>query len=149
MRKFKSVVFCLSMLLLHLCNVGLFAQNFDVSDYEINLDVDHLQPNRHIGYTKLTLRMLSSEDVSVQLDLRNQFVDSVLVNGRTVAFDYDGNKILFSLPQPALPNEDVEVMVYYNGGNNVEPYGWGGIHYTNDIIYNLGVAFGDFPHRIF
>lgn len=146
MRKFKSVVFCLSMLPLYLCNVGLFAQNFDVSDYEINLDVDHLQPNRHIGYTKLTLRMLSSEDVSVQLDLRNQFVDSVLVNGRTVAFDYDGNKILFLLPQPALPNEDVEVRVYYNGGDNVEPYGWGGVHYTNDIIYNLGVAFGDFPH---
>lgn len=146
MRKFKSLVFCLSMASCLLCASGAFAQNFDVSDYEINLDVNHLKANRHIGFTKVKLRMLSAGDTSLQLDLKNQIVDSVLVNGQRVVFDYDGNKILFSLPQPALQNEEVEVRVYYEGGNNIEPYGWGGIHYTNGIIYNLGIAFGDFPH---
>ncbi len=146
MRKLKPFVFLLLSAAFCCCVAELFAQNIDVAEYEINLNVNNLQKNRHIGYTKLKLRMLSSENDTVQLDLKNHVVDSVLVDGIRVAFEYDGNKISFVLPHPPVASEKTEVLVYYNGGNNVEPYDWGGIHYEDDIIYNLGVAFQDYPH---
>ncbi len=119
---------------------------YDVCEYEIFLDVNHLQANRHIGHTKITLRLSSAVFDSLSLDLKNHNVDSVRVNSQSVGFSYDANKIHLALPDYLTANSVAEVEVYYNGGQVLEPYAWGGIHYEPHIIYTLGVAFADFPH---
>ncbi len=119
---------------------------FDVLRYDINLNVNNSLPNQHIGYTDIDLKILSSEGGELVLDLRQQNVDSVLLNSQIMEFEYANNKIKIPLPAAISENEEITIRVYYRGGGNAEPYGWGGLHYTPNIIYNLGVAFGDFPH---
>ncbi len=146
--KRNSVLFCLSLLLSGLFPVSLLSQGveFDVLHYGITLNVDNEQENRHIGFTDVDMRFLSSGNDYLMLDLRSQSVDSVFFNDQNVEFEYSNNKIKVLLPSTVSPNEQAQIRVYYNGGMNIEPYGWGGLHYTQNIIYNLGVAFEDYPH---
>lgn len=142
----------ISIVVILLCSLSFwgsaFAQvaDYDVLSYEINLDVEHKQENRHIGFTKLRLNILSSESDILEFDLKNHIVDSVKVNGQNVEFTYNNAKITVAMGRTLLQGELVEVEVYYNGGMVLEPYAWGGIHYEPHIVYTLGIAFSDYPH---
>lgn len=119
---------------------------YDVIKYEINLDVNHSQAQRHIGFTKINLNIISAQNNVLEFDLKNHVLDSVVVNQTNTAFDYDGNKIRVSLTETPSVGENFEIVFYYNGSTVLEPYSWGGMHYTPNIIYNLGIAFADYPH---
>lgn len=124
-----------------------FAQSADIDilHYNINLNINNIQTFRHIGFTEIQFLVLEQNNSIVEFDLKNQTVDSVFLNTEKIDFIYQNNKINFELNNFSL-EDTLTMKVYYSGGNNVEPYNWGGIHYSNNIIYNLGVAFMDYPH---
>ena len=138
----------LSIILSLLCFNFSKAQvaNIDVLHYNINLNVNNQIPNQHIGFTEITFLLLEENPEFIEFDLKNQSVDSVFLNSNPIDFSYQNNKIRFSPSNEDLNNDTLVARIYYQGGNNVEPYNWGGIHYSNNIIYTLGVAFSDYPH---
>ncbi len=138
------IILCLTLGFIH----TVFSQstNYDVNRYEINLNVNNSQEGRHIGFTKINLSILSSQSDKLEFDLKNHILDSVVVNQRKSEFSYDGNKIIVELGEIPSAGENYEVVFYYNGSTVLEPYSWGGMHYTPNIIYNLGIAFADYPH---
>lgn len=141
-----SVFVCLCLVLSVSCKVFAQGAEYDVIRYDINLDVAHLLPNRHTGYTEVELRLEDRADGILRLDLISHGVDSVLLNGESVEFVYADNKIDVPLSENISDNDVLYIKVYYTGGANAESYGWGGFHYSGSIIYNLGVALMDSPH---
>ncbi len=140
---------CILTLLLSLfCFQKTFSQSatIDVLHYNINLNINNLENNKHIGFTEIDFLILSNNHSFVEFDLRNQIVDSVILNNNSIDFSYQNNKIRFDIPNSYSNQDTLVAKIYYSGGNNVEPYNWGGIHYSNSIIYSLGVAFSDYPH---
>ena len=138
----------LSIILSLLCFNFSKAQvaNIDVLHYTINLNLNNQIPNQHTGFTQITFLLLEENPEFIEFDLKNQSVDSVFLNSNPIDFSYQNNKIRFSPSNEDLNNDTLVAKIYYQGGNNVEPYNWGGIHYSNSIIYTLGVAFSDYPH---
>lgn len=128
------------------CRLLSQGAEYDVIRYDINLDVNHLQPNCHIGYTEVELRLENRADGILQLGLISHGVDSVLMNGQSVEFAYLNDKLDVPLPGSVSDNDILYIKVYYTGGTNTESYGWGGFHYSGGIVYNLGVALMDSPH---
>ncbi len=138
----------LSIILSLLCFNFSKAQssNIDVLHYKINLNINNQLPNQHIGFTEISFLLLEENPAFIEFDLKNQTVDSVILNSYPIGFSYQNNKVRFSPSNENLINDTLVAKIYYQGGNNVEPYNWGGIHYSNSIIYTLGVAFSDYPH---
>ena len=138
----------LSIILSLLCFNFSKAQssNIDVLHYKINLNINNQLPNQHIGFTEISFLLLEENPAFIEFDLKNQTVDSVILNNNSIEFSYQNNKVRFSPSNENLINDTLVAKIYYQGANNVEPYNWGGIHYSNSIIYTLGVAFSDYPH---
>ena len=122
------------------------SDNTDVLHYEINLNVNNLQQNTHIGFSEITFLLLEENPEFIEFDLRDQIIDSVFLEGNPINYTYQNNKLRFTPSNEVTINDTLRLKVFYQGGNNVEPYNWGGIHYSNSIIYTLGVAFSDYPH---
>lgn len=143
----KSFVFFVLFSLLTISQT-LLAQNAqtDVISYNITLDVNHLQTGRHIGFTELCFKILESNSNLLEFDLKNQDLDSVVYNSQSIDFSYQDDKILIEMPQGVSSEDTLSFRFYYSGGNNMEPMGWGGMHYSGRIIYSMGVAFEDYPH---
>jgi aminopeptidase N len=144
MKKLSFLSIILSLLCLN--NLNAQVANIDVLHYDINLNVNNLQSSRHIGFTEITFLLLEGNPAFIEFDLKNQTVDSVFLNNNAIDFNYQNNKIRIALNNTDLSLDTLVAKIYYQGGNNVEPYNWGGIHYSNNIIYTLGVAFSDYPH---
>jgi hypothetical protein len=75
-------------------------------------------------------------------------VDSLWVNGENaISYYYISPIISIALPSYLQDNDTVDIRVWYSGGQVIELYGWGGIHYhSNDLIYTLNVALMEDKH---
>lgn len=129
--------------------LGVRAENtdsIDVIHYGINLNVNNKINNGHIGFTDIKFKIISCTYHSVSFMLKNQTVDSVkTLSGQDISFSYSSPNIILSLPFTSV-GDIMYVRVYYHGGQVIEPYSWGGIHYLSNLVYVLGVAFADYPH---
>lgn len=142
MRRF--LVLCL----LWLCAAGAYAQHdsVDVLNYSICLDLGHQTANRMTGHTTLRLQLLCRCD-SITLDFKSAHIDSVCYNGEPISgYSHRGQRLCLPTAD-YVPFHPFDITVYYNKGAYVESYNWGGFHFNNDIYYNLGVAFQEYPHN--
>jgi hypothetical protein len=145
MRK-RSLFIVLILTIVGLSLRGENTDSIDVIHYGINLNVNNKINNGHIGFTDIKFKILSSTYHSVCFMLKNQTVDSVkTLGGQTISFSYSSPNITLSLPFSSV-GDIMYVRVYYHGGQVIEPYQWGGIHYLSNLVYVLGVAFRDYPH---
>lgn len=125
------------------------AQSIDsinVINYNITLDVNNTVANRHSGYCIVKARVINPLNNWAKLSLLNHNVDSVWVNSVPMNFFYTSPTLLVELPLGIQDSDTLDIKVKYNGGQVVEAYGWGGIHYDNNIIYTLNVSLMDTPH---
>ncbi|MBR1625809.1 MAG: T9SS type A sorting domain-containing protein [Bacteroidales bacterium] len=127
----------------------------NVRHYDINLNIDNIISKGHTGNTYILFDLITDDNHEVQFDLLNQSIDSVYTGNTSVnepaqktKFTYNGKKVRFQIPQYTV-KENYFAIVYYHGTSTVEKntYAWGGMHYDNDIIYSMGVAFMDYPHN--
>lgn len=123
--------------------------SMDVTNYSINLNIVHLSKKTLKGYTDMQVLTQSTQQKNLYFDLLELTVDSVIVEGSSLSFQY--NDTLLSIPStPALNLQDtLNVRVYYHGSPVVESANWGGFHFLGDssLAYNLGVAFAAQPHN--
>lgn len=121
----------------------------DMLHYIIVLDVDNTVSNSHIGYTGIECKVLQAQEGYVDFMLKDQNVDSVIdsKSGTTLNYSYS-SPYLSIYPAQYGVGDTLCLRIYYRGGQVVESSAsaWGGMHYSPNIIYNLGVAFNDYPH---
>lgn len=121
------------------------ADTMDVVSYDLRLDVGHERALRLVGDATIEVRLLKPMSC-VGLDLAYATIDSLFVEGQRVEdYAYDGATLRVAVGNGQRA-DTVRVRVCYNTSGHVENYGWGGFHFDNNIYYNLGVAFGDYPH---
>ena len=143
----KTLLFSIALAILSMANA--YSQDtVDAIRYNINLDLGNKNPNAFSGYTDIYLRATKTGMSNFKLDLQVADVDSVLIDGIQVEnFDYNRQYLSLNIPSNISVDDTFCVRVYYNGTESVESYGFGGIHFDNHIIYNLGAAIKAVPHN--
>ena len=129
------------LILLSLCGFsaqGQVQDSVDVQDYDITLDLSAGKPFH--GEALLTMNLLRPCS-SISLDLIGT-VDSVDLNGTRLS-----SPTLDALPTAGIAaGQPFTIRVWYTCTGYVEGYGWGGMHFDNNMSYNLGVGFETNPH---
>lgn len=130
-----------------MCLCGLSAQaqmqdSVDVIDYDVTLDLS----DNHLlqGEAVVTLQLLRP-CASISLQMAGT-VDSVTLAGVTQAVTQSGYQTFSLITSDITPGQPVAVHVWFHGNGFVENGGWGGMHFDNDMSYNLGVGFKADPH---
>lgn len=111
---------------------------------DISLDVTDFTTHNVVGHAIVTLTPKLSTD-HVTFDLEALTVDSVLCNQQTVTFSHQNNKLTLPLNGIAVGDTAV-VEVYYHGVPAHD--NWGGIFFSGQYAYNIGVSLDAVPHSI-
>lgn len=83
----------------------------------------------------------------VTFDLICDSVGLSWLDAQSVACQYERNEVRLTVPMPQFSVPDThELQVRYYTNGYVESYGFGGLHVSQGICYNLGAAFSDYPH---
>ena len=128
----------ISMMLCPLSVRSQVTDSVDAVDYDISLDLS--SGNKLWGYCDITLNLLRPCQ-TIGLDMVC-VVDSVRVAGVKQT-----SNSLAALPTAGIAvGQDFHVEVWYHSTGYVEDYGWGGMHFENNMSYNLGVGFDVNPH---
>lgn len=118
----------------------------DILHYDIHLDIDHNAAQILQGRANITL-LLQRTMPTFTLDLKQAVLDSLLLNGQPLT-DISYAQSLLTIPSSGInPGDTTQLTIFYHTGGYVESYGWGGFHMDNNIHYNLGVAFNEYPHN--
>lgn len=112
------------------------------------IDLDLTPVDQGIIKAKTTLRFAPKVNgiSELPLDLLALTVDSVAINGGTLAFNQSGELLTVDLGGTYNPTDTLQITVHYGGDPTVDGSGWGGFYTSGSIIYNLGVAFESQPH---
>ncbi len=121
------------------------SDSIDILNYRINIDVTgapNITANTIVSATPLV------ENIDeIVLDLLDLNIDSVLVDGIKIDFDYDGFQIYIPLGEVKQPEEDFDVHVFYHGIPTRDPSNFGGLVTEDGYIYNLGIGIASNPHN--
>lgn len=117
----------------------------DILNYDLRLDIGNRTSGQMEGSATLRMQLNVACD-SIMLDMKPAEIDSVIVDGEPTGHSLRLEKLHIPVGGIAA-NEPFDVAVYYSKGEYVENYNWGGFHFDNNIHYNLGVAFKEYPHN--
>lgn len=147
----KKALFLLFALLSGVLN-GAVAQDaqtdsIDVLHYDLTIDLGATVPKQLRGVADIQF-VLTKPCSAVTFDLICDTLRPVSLDGIvTRGFSYDPDlRLLRVYLSGGQPGDTHIVSVPYVSNGYVENYGWGGMHMDNNIHYNLGVAFGEYPH---
>lgn len=120
--------------------------NIDVSHYEIHLNEINIAERTIDATTTITLKTLSSID-KIEFELKSLTVTSVTSNDVDVNdFSQDADVLSIEFDASVPSNSTISLTINYNGNTFNE--NWGGIHWSDDYVYNLGVGFDSQPHNL-
>lgn len=144
MKLFKYLIFvAISMVYSIPCKAQ--TDTIDILHYNICLDIGNRIENKMCGSATLSMRLGTACD-SIALDMKAAEIDSVIVAGRAQGYSLRLEKL--HIPVTGInPNQPFDIAIHYKKGEYVESYNWGGFHFDNNIHYNLGVAFREYPHN--
>lgn len=136
-------------ILLTFCAVTLQAQDLGdtlhVAHYDLNLDIRDFSTHIIYGQADLTIVSKMNNLATVTLDMLGITADSVFINGLPATFQHQGSKL--AIASPTLQSGDTAlVRVHYHGVPYLPGMVWGGIHYSGQYCYNIGVDFDYIPH---
>ncbi|NND31346.1 MAG: M1 family metallopeptidase, partial [Saprospiraceae bacterium] len=83
----------------------------------------------------------------IDLDLEQLTVDSVTDDSGQLNFTHNDTLLHIDLPNPLNINDTSNVTVYYRGIAPLDGSGFGGLHWTSNYAFNLGVGFLADPHN--
>lgn len=123
------------------------SDTFDLLHIAVNLDIIDFTTETINGYTDITFSP-KLDDISVLvLDLRSFNIDSITLNGQTTTYDYDDFTLNVNLPAPFAIGETAQVRVYYNGHPLTDSGGFGGLDFSDNYAYNLGIGINSTPYN--
>lgn len=146
----KRLSFCFLSVLMVFSVLPLRAQlqvdSVNVLHYDLTLDIGYSQ-ERTLGGTAVLTMVLDQPSDTLRLQLKPATISMVAVDNNPVTgYVQVGESLNIPFASVAV-GDTVVVTVSYAMPGYVERYGWGGFHFDNNIYYNLGVAFEEYPHN--
>lgn len=139
-------------LLLTICFFSFSAKSnevgndIDVSHYEIHLNEFNITEKSLNASATITLTTLNDID-AIELELRSLTVTSVVSEEINVKeFSQKDDILIISLDSTLPKDSEVSISINYEGKTFNE--NWGGVHWSADYVYNLGVGFDSKPHNL-
>jgi len=124
------------------------SDSIDIINTEINLKITDFITKIISGNSKITFTPKVNGINKINLDLLSMTVDSIVnFNGQNLSFTYNDTLLKINLNQTFNLQQETSVTIYYHGAPGVEPNGFGGFYFQNNIAYNIGVAFIAEPHN--
>jgi len=123
--------------------------NFDVLEYRVLLNLYDYDSTEVDGVCWTKIKFENNDDLEYIFHLENLEVDRILQGGKELNFEkiMEDDEELFHYKVLIEDYADtVEIEIYYSGFMNSENEtvnSWGGVHYSNDILYALGVGFNN------
>jgi len=119
----------------------------DVLHYTIALDITDFTTDTIRGYTDVKFTVLMNNVLTLDLDLLEMTIDSVLHNGNPLVYSYNDTLLRVSLPVAHNIGDTSTVRVRYRGVPQGDASGWGGFYFQSGYAFNLGVGFAADPHN--
>ncbi|HOW30165.1 MAG TPA: hypothetical protein PLP88_01240, partial [Bacteroidales bacterium] len=128
---------------------GLYGDTIDVVHYAIHLTNINVTQKSLQGYTDVTFTPLMNGISALPLELISLSADSVIINDVSVTgYSHQGTLLRIPLPQVMNVNDTATVRIYYHGTPFTDPSNWGGVHFSGEYVFNLGVGFDANPHNL-
>lgn len=140
-------------LLISLSN-SLFAQkyintdnvSFDALNYTIKINNVDFEEKTLEGESIMTCRALLDSPQCIELDFISMLVDEVTVNDEDASFVQSDTSLIVTLPDGIMQGDEITIATKYGGSPFCES--WGGVHFSGDFVYNLGVGINTVPHNL-
>lgn len=139
-------------LLLTICFFSFSAKSnevgndIDVSHYEIHLNEFNIDEKTLDASATISLTALNDIE-TIELELRSLTVTSVISEEINVKeFSQKDDVLTISLASTLPKDSEVSLTINYEGKTFNE--NWGGVHWSADYVYNLGVGFDSQPHNL-
>ena len=121
-------------------------KNIDVTHYEIHLNEINIAEKTLDASATISLTALNSIDV-IKLELRSLTVTSVTSEEINVK-DFSQKDDILSINLASTLSKDSEISITINYEGKTFNESWGGVHWSADYVYNLGVGFDSKPHNL-
>ena len=125
------------------------SDTIDIANYKIDIDVLNYMANQNIAAI-CTIDLKSKKDNinHIRFDLLNLTVNGVTDgNGNVLSYTYDNETLDVSLSTTLQTDDEMSIVVDYEGTPTVDGSNFGGFDFQGSYAYNLGVAFQDEPHN--
>lgn len=127
-------------------NTNKRCDSLDILHYTIILDMSDHVGEQVTGSCAIRFKTKDQAVQALPLDLLQFQVDSVLMNGAKLAFEYNDTLLNVQFSKAIAPKKEQTVTVYYQGHPQTDKQ-WGGFYYKEEYAYNLGVGFASDPHN--
>ena len=139
-------------LLLTICFFSFSAKSnevgndIDVSHYEIHLNEFNIDEKSLDASATITLTALNDIEI-IELELRSLNVTSVVSKEINVKeFSQKDDVLTINFASTLSKDSVISLSINYEGKTFNE--NWGGVHWSADYVYNLGVGFDSQPHNL-
>lgn len=122
------------------------SDTIDILHYDIVLDMLNITSKQISGHCDIRYTPKINGVNSMQLDLLELQIDSIVQNGQALTYQYNDTIIAVNLGTTLNTTDTAVIEVYYHGSPQGDGSGWGGFHAQSGYYYNLGVGFAADPH---
>ncbi len=129
------------------CGSNARSDSIDILNYDVTLDLTNFAGQTLRASCELTLTPKQASIAALPLDLLALEIDSVVMGGDTLSYDYDDLLLNVHFPTPLPQGDTAQVTVYYHGHPTVDPSGFGGFVFDQNIGYNLGIGLASNPYN--
>ncbi|MBQ5856628.1 MAG: T9SS type A sorting domain-containing protein [Bacteroidales bacterium] len=139
-------------LLLTICFFSFSAKSnevgndIDVSHYEIHLNEFNIDEKSLDASATITLTALNDIEI-IELELRSLNVTSVVSKEINVK-EFSQKDDVLTINFASTLSKDSVISLTINYGGKTFNENWGGVHWSADYVYNLGVGFDSQPHNL-
>ena len=123
-------------------------QDFDIQHYQLDISFDDENPLQITASTTITFNWVNDDESRfIRFNLRDLNVDQVFLNDKEIDISTHGEPDDGDFHYYYIVNSDFQVennlVVYYSGlmGNEGGPNAWGGVHFSQNYLYAMGVGF--------
>ncbi len=125
----------------------LINDSINVIHYDIHLNLSNVSNNTISGNTRVSIQPRIAHLSHTSLYLLHMNIDSIVFNDYfNTNFLYNDTILRIYFPVLTEPMDTLTLNVFYHGTPQIDPSGWGGFYFQNNIAYNLGVGFQTNPH---
>lgn len=123
------------------------SDSLDIQHMTLFLDMTHWSEQELVGIATIEMEAKLDNIERVLLDLLSLQVDSILMDGASLAFTHENALVTSYLPESIDEGTSISLEVYYQGEPPMDDSGWGGFYWQNNHAFNLGVGFDADPHN--